>query len=428
MRLGGRLRAAIDILQEIETQHNPAGEALKAWGLSHRFAGSSDRAAIGTIVYDVLRRYYSLQWRMESDDIRDIAFGALLDAGKMTIEQIDDALEGDRFAPQLLGDRQRRSWQKQQLVHAPDYIRGDIPQWCKTHLGPVFADNFVIEAAALATRPPLDLRVNSLKTTSEKLLQALVKTKAQPLKWYPQALRIAPLEKFDRHPNVQTERAFQEGHFEIQDLGSQIVADLVEAKAGMQILDYCAGAGGKTLALAASMKNQGQIYAYDSNKVRLVPIFDRLRRAGVCNVQVREHEEELKLLGGQMDIVLLDAPCSGTGTWRRRPDTKWRLTLEQVKQCQTEQRAILNKAIDYLTPTGRLVYITCSLFVDENEAQIAHFLQQHSHFYPINMRALWQKHFRCTPVQPIFSNYGLTLSPATTKTDGFFLSVLQKKH
>ncbi|AGF75314.1 RsmB/NOP family class I SAM-dependent RNA methyltransferase [Bartonella vinsonii] len=428
MRLGGRLRAAIDILQEIETQHCSAGEVLKSWGLSHRFAGASDRAAIGTIVYDVLRKRYSLQWRMESDDVRDIVFGTLLDTGKMTIAQIDGELEGDRFAPQPLGARQRQSWQKQQLIDAPDYIRGDIPQWCQTHLMPLFADNWVIEAAALATRPSLDLRVNSLKATPEKVLKELVKIKARPVSWVQQALRIAPLEKFERHPNLQRDFAFQKGYFEIQDLGSQIVADLVEAKVDMQVLDYCAGAGGKTLALAASMKNQGQIYAHDADKTRLAPLFDRLRRAGVRNVAPRWHGAELKPLIGQMDIVLLDAPCSGTGTWRRRPDTKWRLTLEQVRQRQTEQKAILNEAIDYLKSNGRLVYITCSLFVDENEEQISYFLQQHSNFCPINMRALWQKHFSFSPVQPIFSNYGLTLSPATTKTDGFFFSVLQKKH
>ncbi|EJF83207.1 RsmB/NOP family class I SAM-dependent RNA methyltransferase [Candidatus Bartonella washoeensis] len=428
MRLGGRLQAAIDILKEIETRHCPAGEVLKAWGLSHRFAGAGDRAAIGTIVYDVLRRRYSLQWRMNSDDMRDIVFGTLLDAGKMTIEQIDGELEGDRFAPQLLGSRQRQSWQKRQLVDAPDYIRGDIPQWCQDHLRPLFADNWVIEAAALATRPSLDLRVNSLKATPEKVLKALQKNKVQSLSWFPQALRIAPIENFGRHPNLQVELSFQKGHFEIQDLGSQIVTHLVEVKANMQVLDYCAGAGGKTLALAANMKNQGQIYAYDSDKIRLSRIFDRLRRAGVCNVRSHVQEEELKPLIGQMDIVLLDAPCSGTGTWRRRPDTKWLLTLKQLRKRQLEQRAILNKAIDYLKPNGRLVYITCSLFVDENEEQISHFLQQHFNFYPINMRTLWQQHFSFSPVQPNFSNYGLTLSPATTKTDGFFLSVLQKKH
>ncbi|ENN92013.1 RsmB/NOP family class I SAM-dependent RNA methyltransferase [Bartonella bovis] len=428
MRLGGRLQAAIDILKEIEIRHRPANEALKDWGLSHRFAGVNDRAAIGTIVYDVLRRRYSLQWRMDSDDIRNIAFGALLDAGAMTIEQIDSTLEGDRFAPQLLAPEQRHSWQKRQLVDAPNYIRGDIPQWCQVHLQPLFADNWIIEAAALATRPPLDLRVNSLKATPEKVLKELAKIKVQSFSWFRQALRIAPIEKFGRHPNVQIEPAFQKGHFEVQDLGSQIVAYLTETKAGVQLLDYCAGAGGKTLALAANMNNRGQIYAYDSNKVRLAPIFSRLRRAGIHNVQSRVHVEELKPLVGQMDIVLLDAPCSGTGIWRRRPDAKWRLTLEQVKQRQAEQFTILNEALVYLKSNGRLVYITCSLFIDENEEQISRFLQQHSNFCPIDLRALWQRHFSSSPVQPIFSNYGLTLSPASTQTDGFFLAILQKTH
>ncbi|WP_208541177.1 MULTISPECIES: RsmB/NOP family class I SAM-dependent RNA methyltransferase [Bartonella] len=428
MRLGGRLQAAIDVLKEIEMRHRPASEALKDWGLSHRFAGVSDRAAVGTIVYDVLRRRYSLQWRMDSDDIRNIAFGALLDTGAMTIEQIDSTLEGDRFAPQLLALKQRYSWQKRQLVDAPDYIRGDIPQWCQAYLQPLFADNWVTEAAALATRPPLDLRVNSLKATPEKVLKELAKIKVQSFSWFRQALRIAPIEKFGRHPNVQAEPAFQKGHFEVQDLGSQIVAHLTETKAGIQLLDYCAGAGGKTLALAANMNNRGQIYAYDSNKVRLAPIFSRLRRAGIHNVQSRVHVEELKPLVGQMDIVLLDAPCSGTGTWRRRPDAKWRLTPEQIKQRQEEQFAILNEALVYLKSNGRLVYITCSLFIDENEEQISRFLQQHSNFFPIDLRALWQRHFSSSTIQPIFSSYGLTLSPASTQTDGFFLAVLQKKH
>ncbi|WP_455482210.1 RsmB/NOP family class I SAM-dependent RNA methyltransferase [Bartonella sp. B35(2025)] len=428
MRLGGRLQAAIDVLKEIEIRHRPVGEALKDWGLSHRFAGSGDRATIGTIVYDVLRRRYSLQWRMDSDDIQDIVFGTLLDTGEMTIEQIDSELEGDRFAPQLLGDKQRQSWQERQLVDAPDYIRGDIPQWCQAHLYPLFSKNWIIEAAALATRPSLDLRVNNLKATPEKVLKELAKIKIQPLPWFRQALRIAPIKRFCRHPNVQVEPAFKKGHFEIQDLGSQIVAHLIEADTNIQVLDYCAGAGGKTLALAANMNNRGQIYAYDLDKVRLAPIFDRLRRAGVRNVQIRGHIEELQSLIGQMDVVLLDAPCSGTGIWRRRPDAKWRLTPEQVKQRQTEQRTILNAVLDYLKPSGRLVYITCSLFVDENEEQITYFLQQHSKFYPINMRELWKKYFSLSTVQPIFSDYGLTLSPASTKTDGFFLSILQQKH
>ncbi|WP_332065851.1 RsmB/NOP family class I SAM-dependent RNA methyltransferase [Bartonella sp. CB189] len=428
MRLGGRLQAAIDVLKEIETRHCSAAEALRDWGLSHRFAGASDRAVIGTIIYDVLRRRYSLQWRMDSDDIRDIVFGVLLDTGKMTIEQIDGELEGDRFSPQLLNIKQRESWQKRQLINAPDYIRADIPQWCQAHLFPVFLDNWVTQAAALATRPSLDLRVNSLKATPEKVLKNLAKIEVQSLSWFRQALRIAPIEMFSRHPNVQIESSFREGQFEIQDLGSQIVAHLIEIKAGMQVLDYCAGAGGKTLALAADMNNQGQIYAYDLDKKRLSPIVDRLRRAGVRNVQLRKHTEELKPLIGKMDVVLLDAPCSGTGTWRRHPDAKWRLTMEQVKKRQKEQNSILNTVLSYLKLSGRLVYITCSLFVDENEEQISHFLQQHPNFHPINMRDLWKRHFNLSTVKPTFSNYGMTLSPATTMTDGFFLSILQQEH
>ncbi|AGF74190.1 SUN-family protein [Bartonella australis AUST/NH1] len=427
MRLGGRLQAAIDVLKEVEIRHRPVNEALKDWGLSHRFAGSGDRSAIGTIVYDVLRRLYSLQWRMDSDDIRDAAFGTLLDTGAMRIEQIDSALKGDRFAPQLLALKQRQSWQQRQLIDAPDYIRGDIPQWCRTHLYSSFSDNWVTEASALAARPPLDLRVNSIKATPEKVLKELAKTEIKTFSWFQQALRIAPVEKFGRHPNVQVEPAFQRGYFEIQDLGSQIVAHLAEAKAGMQVLDYCAGAGGKTLALAANMGNRGQIYAYDADKARLAPIFDRLRRAGAHNVQSRACIEELKPLLGQMDIVLLDAPCSGTGTWRRRPDAKWRLTLKQVRKRQSEQSALLNKVRDYLKPGGHLVYITCSLFADENEGQIFRFLQEYSNFCPLNTQALWLRHFGSSTMQPIFSNHGLTLSPAATNTDGFFLAILQKK-
>lgn len=427
MRLGGRLRAAVEILEEIEVRHRPAREALKDWGVSHRFAGAGDRSVIGTIVYDALRRKYSLQWRMDSGDIQDVVFGVLLDSGQMTIEQVDSALKDDRFALPLLGMKQRQSWHHRQLSEAPDYIRGDIPQWCQAHLYPLFRDHWISEASALATRPSLDLRVNSLKATPEKVLKALRKTRIKGFSWFPHALRIAALEKWDRPPNVQAEPAFQKGYFEIQDLGSQIVSHLVEAKAGIQLLDYCAGSGGKTLALAAYMNNRGQIYAYDSNKVRFAPLFTRLRRAGVRNVQARSYREELVPLIGQMDIVLLDVPCSGTGTWRRRPDAKWRLTREQVKARQEEQIFILNEAPKYLKQNGRLVYVTCSLFTDENEEQISSFLQKNPDFYPVDTRALWQRHFRFSTVQPVFSHYGLTLSPKTTATDGFFLSMLQKQ-
>lgn len=427
MRLGGRLQAAIEVLQDIETRRRPAAEALKDWGLSHRFAGAGDRAAIGNIVYDVLRRRYSLQWRMGNDNLHDAAFGALLTDGEMSMDELDAALDGDKFAPHVLGQAQRLSWSQRQLSDAPDAVKGDVPEWCVAALKGLFGDCWIEEAASLAERPPLDLRVNLLKARPEKVLRELHDSKAYLVPWFQEALRIAPIVKLGRHPNVQVEPAFQKGLFEVQDLGSQVVARLVEAKAGLQVLDYCAGAGGKTLALAADMDNRGQIHAYDAEKARLAPIFDRLRRSGVRNAQPHANLADLKALEGQMDLVLLDAPCTGTGTWRRRPDAKWRLTEGQLERRVAEQKQVLQAALPYLKAGGRLVYITCSLFSQENDEQIAQFLTENQNFREIDMRALWARHFTSEARQPVFPKHGLVLSPASTQTDGFFISVLEKR-
>ena len=428
MRLGGRLQAAIEVLQDIKSRKRPAAEALKDWGLSHRFAGAGDRAAIGNIVYDVLRQRSSLEWRMDSDDMHDAAFGALLTAGEMSLEELDRNLSGDKFAPEPLNVDRRHNWLTRDVNSAPDFIQADIPQWCVSHFQNLFGDRWVQEAVGLSARPPLDLRVNLLKTNVEKVQRELQATKIKSIPWFSGALRIAPIEKLGRHPNVQAEPAFQKGLFEVQDLGSQIVAALTNAKAGMQVLDYCAGAGGKTLALAATMENRGQIHCYDAEKARLSPIFERLRRAGVRNVQPHAYLDELKPLEGQMDIVLLDAPCTGTGTWRRRPDAKWRLTESQLERRITEQKNVLNATIPYLKTGGHLVYITCSLFSGENDQQVATFLQMNPQFREIDMKALWAEHFSSQAPSPVFSRHGLVLSPASTNTDGFFISVMEKYH
>lgn len=426
MRLGGRLQAAIEVLKDIDLRHRPVSEALKDWGVSHRFAGAGDRAAIGNIVYDVLRRRHSLLWRMDSENIADAAYGALLTDGGVKLSDIDAALDGDRFAPEILSIKQRQAWQERKIHDAPDFIRADIAKWCAPHFENLFGANWVEEASALSARPPLDLRVNGLKSSPEKVLRELSKSHAKSIEWFSQALRIAPIEQLGRHPNVQVEPAFQKGFFEIQDLGSQIVGQLVEAKSGMQVLDYCAGAGGKTLELAANMQNRGQIYAYDAEKSRLAPIFDRLRRAGVRNVQPHANIEDLAPLENQMDIVLLDAPCSGTGTWRRRPDAKWRITEAQLQRRIAEQKLVLESSLRYLKPAGRLVYITCSLFFDENDGQIASFLNDHHDFHTVDMKALWQRNLPANAPTPIFSKHGIVLSPKTTLTDGFFISILEK--
>lgn len=436
MRLGGCLQAAIDILNDIEVRRRPVSEALKDWGLSHRFAGSGDRAAIGNIVYDAVRRRSSIVWRMQSEAAIDIAYGALLCDSGMDMATIGKSLAHDSFAPPPLGKEKQLLWQSRHLSDAPAYIQADVPQWCAGSLEKLLGPDWVREGAALAARPPLDLRVNILRTTPEKVAKELAGAGAVPVSWYKQALRVAPVKGLKRHPNVQVEPAFQKGWFEVQDLGSQIAAHLCRTGPAMQILDYCAGAGGKTMALAADMENRGQIHAYDAEKVRLAPIFARLRRAGVRNAQVHASSDALAALSGHMDRVVVDAPCTGTGTWRRRPDAKWRLTKSQLGRRVKEQRAVLDKAAAFVKPGGRLVYITCSLLFEENDEQVENFLAYHTGFQICDMRACWHESvMQSDPMPervaeqvplPRFSKYGLVLSPFATGTDGFFVSIMEK--
>jgi 16S rRNA (cytosine967-C5)-methyltransferase len=213
----------------------------------------------------------------------------------------------------------------------------------------------------------------------------------------------------------------------VQDEGSQVVATLAGAASGMQVLDFCAGAGGKTLALSAAMENKGQIFAYDSEKARLAPIFDRLRRSDNRNVQVVSKAQDLAALEGQMDIVLIDAPCTGSGTWRRRPDAKWRLTQKQLDVRTAEQKAILDAAKTYVKPGGRLVYITCSVFPAENAGQIDAFLARESGFAPLDHQNLWVANFPGREAAArIDKSRGISLTPARSGTDGFYFAALAR--
>ncbi|MCO5156443.1 MAG: RsmB/NOP family class I SAM-dependent RNA methyltransferase [Aquamicrobium sp.] len=426
MRLGGRLSAAIDVIEDIERRHRPAADALKDWGLSHRFAGSGDRAAIGNLVYDTLRRKRSAAWLMGDDAPRALAFGALALEWGMDAAAIDGALDGDRFAPQPLSDAERDALSSRKLTDAPDAVRADCPDWCVPLVEEAFGPDWVAELAELAARPPLDLRVNTLAATPRKVLAELKDTGAAPAGMLEEAIRIPPIAGSGRHPNVQAKPAFQKGWFEVQDLGSQIAAHLAGAEGGMQALDYCAGAGGKTLALAAAMDNRGQIFAHDAEKQRLAPIFDRLRRAGARNVQAIAGQDGLSPLAGKMDLVLVDAPCTGSGTWRRRPDAKWRLTERQLDVRLGEQAAILADAARFVKPGGRLVYVTCSIFPAENAQQIEAFLSQNPAFAPADHAALWQARFGIGPASARIGANGIVLTPATTGTDGFFVAVLDR--
>ncbi|MCR4265086.1 RsmB/NOP family class I SAM-dependent RNA methyltransferase [Nitratireductor sp. ZSWI3] len=428
MRLGGRLAAAIEVLEDIDRRYRPAADALKDWGLSHRFAGSKDRAAIGNIVYDALRRKRSTAWMFDEQTPRAHAFGALLIEAGFTPQTLDEVLQGDEFAPPPLTAGEHAVLADRRLADAPAGVRADCPQWCEPILERACGADWVAEAAALAERPPLDIRVNTLKSSRDKVANALARTGAAPAALAPQGLRIKAIEGQGRHPNVQSEPAFQKGWFEVQDEGSQIVAQLAGAEPGMQVLDFCAGAGGKSLAMSAAMGNTGQIRAFDADRQRLAPIFDRLKRAGCRNVQAVAEAEALEALEGRMDLVLVDAPCTGSGTWRRRPDAKWRLTEKQLEQRQAEQAEILRRASRFVKPGGQLAYITCSVFAEENADQVKAFIEAFPQFRPVDHVALWARNFPVADgLARIDPALGIALSPLRTKTDGFHFAALRRQ-
>ena len=428
MRSGARLQAAIEVLTDISDRHRPAGAALQDWGRSHRFAGSGDRAAIGNLVYDALRRRASIAWAMDGETPRALALGAAGFGWDIKAEELSSWFRDDKFAPAPLEAAEMKALDSQDLSKAPDWVQADIPEWLFGAFQDNFDDQAIVEGQALAKRPPTDLRVNRLKGKRDKVLKALKRHGPIATKLSPDGIRLNPSARAGRSPNVQVEAGFQRGHFEVQDEGSQIVSQLVFAQAGEQVLDYCAGAGGKTLALAGMMENKGQIYSYDADRNRLARIYDRLKRAGARNVQVRSPDEgALDDLIGQMDRVVVDAPCSGSGVWRRRPDAKWRLTEQALQNRAIEQTAILRDAAAFVKPGGYLCYITCSVLAQENERRISDFLDNAAEFQPISAGEVWQDLFGLNDCKPWSADgCSITLTPASTDTDGFFFAVLHK--
>jgi 16S rRNA (cytosine967-C5)-methyltransferase len=427
MRLGGRLAGAIDILADIEARKRPVADALKDWGLSHRFAGSGDRAAIGNIVYDALRKKLSHAYMMDDDSAKALGFAVLFRQWGVDPDQLAAELVDDKFAPEPLSADSLATFQSRSLSEAPLFVQGDIPDWIEASFRTNFGEAWLSEAQGLTERPTLDLRANMLKSTRDKVIKALERSSAIETQIARNGVRIPAGEGASRLPNVTAELSFQKGWFEVQDEGSQIVADLVMAKEGDQILDYCAGGGGKTLALAATMNNKGQIHAFDTDRKRLAPIIERLKRAGTRNVQVHDSRTSLDTMLGKFDRVLVDAPCTGTGTWRRRPDTKWRLTERSLEERITQQKQALAEASRFVRPGGYLAYVTCSVLPQENDDQVHAFCADNPQFRLVDSMGHWTSLFGLTARPPHHKDGTcLTLTPATTGTDGFFFALMQK--
>ena len=429
MTPAARLAAAIEVFAAIESERRPAGDALKAWGIMHRFAGSGDRAGIAGLVYDGLRRRASSAFLMGTDTPRAIMLGMLRRERGLDTDSIAKLADGGQYAPAELTPDERKRLDASEMGAAPPHVAGDYPEWLDGHFLRAFGDARAEEGAALASRAPLDLRVNLLRGERDAAATMLADLKPEPTRWSPSGLRIR-LSADARSPAIHAEPAFLKGLIEVQDEGSQLAALFSGAKPGEQVIDLCAGAGGKTLALAAMMQNKGQIFATDDDKRRLAPIHDRLKRSGARNVQVRTPKSiggEIADLAGRMDLVLIDAPCTGTGAWRRNPDAKWRMRPGALDQRIKEQAEILDRAVPLLKPGGRISYVTCSILEDENNAQVKGFIARHPGFSPQPpeqvAQALGERSFMFGKAARL-SAEGILMTPATTETDGFFVSIL----
>ncbi len=440
MTPAARLAAAIDLLGEVEgAGRKPADAVANDFFRARRYIGGGDRRAISERVWSVLRRRLRLGWWLGQFGARPtprmlVAADLLLGEGQ-DVSAVLRAFPGGQYAAEPLSAPEERLLRavatrrdgRKGLDHRnmPEAARLELPEWALPGFRARFGLRLAEEAEAMTGPAPLDLRANLLKTSRESAATALALEgiETEPTPFSPWGLRVP-----ERRPVTAT-RAFQEGLVEVQDEGSQLVALLTGAQPGMRVADYCAGAGGKTLALAAAMGNRGRLTACDVSAPRLEGAVRRLRRAGVDNAERHLFEPGdrwAKRRAGTFDRVLVDAPCTGTGTWRRNPDARFRTGPGDLRELLPKQAAILDAAAVLVRPGGgRLVYATCSLLPEEDEEQVRAFLGRNPDFAPLPLPAAWAEAGPSSPAPPGEGDFLLT-SPARHGTDGFFAAILQR--
>ena len=367
MTPAARLAAAASILDTLDWSA-PIDPQLRAWARGNRYAGSKDRRAIADRVYAIIRHRRSCMAQGGGASGRAMVLGALVQVDELDVEAVAGLCEGGYGLMPLSGA------ERAALARAPDFAsegeRYDWPDWLLPHAEAAFGEDMAAELEALRSRAPLDLRVNTLKGDREALIALLADEgmSASALPHSPTALRL------DIHKTITGIAAYRDGLIELQDAGSQAITDLTEAQPGETVLDYCAGAGGKTLGLAALMQNRGNLIAHDVNATRMAPLRERAERAGATCITMARERAAMAAYVRQCDAVLVDAPCSGSGSWRRDPVGKWRLTPNRLGQLVDSQYNALCEASEYTQPNGRLVYATCSVLCNENEEIISRFL------------------------------------------------------
>jgi len=437
MTPGARLQAVIELLEQIWSGQVPADQVADAYLKRRRYAGSSDRRAIHARLYQVIRSRARLDWWIDrtgglatlTPRARIIADLALSD--KSSPEQTQMLFSGNTHCPDVLSPSELAladNLYGRPLTHPdmPGPTAQEYPAWMERSFSALWGERLETEISALNQTAPLDLRVNTLKATREQaqasLAEEFIETERTPLS--PLGLRLSA------KPRLGGTQAFTKGLVEVQDEGSQILSLLCGAEPGMQVVDFCAGAGGKTLALAASMTEhqrlQGRLVACDISARRLARMEPRLKRAGATGVktQLLSARNDAWVARNKMrwDRVLCDAPCTGTGVWRRDPDAKWRFTPTDLDDIRATQRTVLMQAASLVKPGGRLIYATCSLLQEENEQQLAWFFENNAMFKALSVADVWAETVGGPPPP---AGPCLRLSPASSGTDGFFVAILQ---
>ncbi len=433
MRLSGRLAAAASVLDEFTQRRVPLKSVLADWARNARYAGAKDRAFISGLCLDALRRRNSLAQAVGTDSGRGLALATLCFIWRYDLDILAAAAAEQPHGIGALTDAEQAALTGQPLPTGADHVLGDFPEWLTPHLERAFGAELVAEMAALTHRADLDLRVNTLRAVPAAVLPKLATVDARPAPLLRTAIRIPAVDADQRAPSVNVLPAYLNGEVEIQDLGSQIVAAAAGDIRNARVLDFCAGGGGKTLALAAQMHNSGELFAWDRDARRLRDVYERARRAGVDNLDVRNPAagDSLEDLRAGMDVVFVDAPCSGSGVWRRHPDTKWRFSSKQLAQRNREQDKVLREAMNYVRPGGRLVYATCSLLVEENDDRIDALLAANPHcsrlpvIPEIEATGLLLDDAVVQLEKCLTPRGGLLVTPARISSDGLFVSVLR---
>lgn len=434
MQYIAQIQATIELLTDIEATQAPADNVATQFFRSRRYIGSSDRRVVSGLTFKILRHQEKLNWwasHLGLNEVRkprrQVMLGLIFLEG-VDPQEIGEIFSGEQYGP--VGLTQLETYALGDMTSAaidhpdmPEYVRLDMAEWVYKKLKLVYGDSLDAEVFALNDQAPLDLRVNTLKSSREEVLR-----KFNKVGWQVEETAISPLGlRMERGKPLTNHELFRNGAVEVQDEGSQLIGLLCDARPGHAVLDLCAGAGGKTLAIAATMENKGRLFAADVLEHRLTKAKLRLRRAGVCNHELKLLDDQayqwLRRQNGRFDRVLVDAPCSGSGTWRRNPDLKNRFTEGELQELVDKQKEILETAYPLVKPGGYLVYATCSLYQDENESQVEAFLALHPDFELVPVGQLWDACVggACPVTTPM-----LRLSPHANHTDGFFTAVMMK--